>query len=199
MYEYTDKVILYMKKRFIRLFSNFKSQSSFDELNVISSAKALYDELKQIVIECFVMIARHAYLTNGGLNEYFITEELVVGWLGEYDPVAKYVFMHEIDRKCARFAESVIASPNPAQEIDTALRYWSDMVSQFAITVTDKAVDRAYHDSGVERVIWITERDEKRCKVCGKRDNVIYDIAKVPPKPHLRCRCYIRPYWGGVN
>lgn len=67
------------------------------------------------------------------------------------------------------------------------------------IDITDKAVEQAYLDNDVEKVVWVTIKDERRCVECRKRDGKIYDIAKVPPKPHLGCRCYLLPYWGGTD
>lgn len=196
MYDYTDKVIRWMKKRFIRLFSQYKSQNSFDELNVLQSSKKLYQQLLEIVKEGLLMIARRAYVDNGGKSPNTINEQWLDEFLEEYDPVTKYVFNHEVERKCARFAESVIASNNPSKEIETALRYWSNMVSQYAITATDKAVEKAYRENDVTQVMWITYEDERRCKECGKRHRKVYDIDKVPPKPHLGCRCFIKTHLG---
>jgi len=199
MYDYTDKVILYMKKRFIRLFNQFKSRVSFDELNVLQSARSLYEEMEKIVEESFLLIAKRAYADNGGEFTDTITALWLLELLEEYDPVTKYVYLHEVERKCSRFAESVIASTNKAQEINTALRYWSNMVSQYAIEVTDRAALQAYIDRGAEKAIWVTIKDEKRCKECRARDGKIYDIAKIPPKPHIGCRCFLLPYFGGAN
>lgn len=199
MYNYTDKVIRYMKKRFIRLFSNYKQLTSFDELNVIQSSKALYEELEKITEECLLLIAKRAYQDHDGKVINAITTAWLLGWLNEYDPVTKYVYKHEVERKCARFAESVIASANKSEEIDVALRYWSNMVAQYAISITDRAAEQAYRDNGVVQVIWVTVKDERRCKECRKRHNQIYDIDKIPPKPHIGCRCYLLPYMGGAN
>ena len=184
MYEYTDKVLLYLRKKFIRLFSKFKTLASFDELNVLQSSKSLYAELQELTIDGLLLIAKEAYKAQNGKLPELITEAWLLGILNEYDPVTKYVYMHEIERKCSRFAESVIASSNKSKEIDTALRYWSDMVSQYAIEITDRATQQAYVDDGVEQVIWVTVKDERRCKECRNRDGKIYDIAKLPPKPH---------------
>lgn len=199
MYEYADKIIRYMRKRFIRLFNQFPGQSSFDELNVIQSSKALYEELEKITEESLLLIAKRAYKNQSGKVANAITAAWLLGWLNDYNPVTKYVYLHEVERKCARFAESYIASTNKAEEVKTALRYWSNMVSQYAIDITDKAVEQAYLDNGVEKVIWVTLKDERRCEECRKRDGKIYDIAKVPPKPHIGCRCYLLPYWGGTD
>ena len=199
MYEYTDKVIRYMRRRFIRLFYQFNGLTSFDELNVIQSAKSLYEELERITEKNLLLIAKRAYIDHGGKFANAITAAWLLGWLNDYNPVTKYVYMHEVERKCSRFAESVIASDNRSEEIEIALRYWSNMVTQYAIDITDKAVWQAYIDNGVESVIWITIKDERRCKECRERDRKVYDIAKVPPKPHLGCRCYLLPYFLGVR
>lgn len=199
MYDCTDKVILYMKKRFIRLFNQFKSQVSFDELNVLQSARSLYEELEKIVEDSFLLIAKRAYADNGGTHTYTITTDWLLEMLEEYDPVTKYVYLHEVERKCSRFAESILASSNTAQEVNIALRYWSNMVSQYAIEVTDRAALQAYIDRGAEKVIWVTVKDEKRCKECRARDGKIYDITKIPPKPHIGCRCFLLPYFGGAD
>lgn len=196
MYKYTDKILLYLRKRFIRLFGQFKTgTASFDELNVLSSAKSLYSELQAITEECLLMIAQHAYRENGGKSGAKVNRAWLRKQLEAYDPVTMYVYLHEVDRKCARFAESVIAGTNKAKEIDTGLRYWSNMVSQYAITITDAAVLLAYVDEGVEMVRWVTEVDDRRCLECKKRHNQIYELSKVPPKPHPGCRCYLIPHW----
>ena len=199
MYEYTDKVIRYMRKKFIRLFNQFNGLASFDELNVIQSSKSLYEKLEQITEDGLLLIAKQAYSDNKGKVVDAISTAWLLGWLNDYNPVTKYVYMHEIERKCARFAESILSSNNRAQETEVALRYWSNMVTQYSPDITDKAVMQAYIDNAVEKVIWITCQDERRCKKCKKRDGKIYDIAKVPPKPHIGCRCYLLPYWGGAE
>ena len=190
MYEYTDKVILYMRRKFIRLFNSFKSLQSFDELNVIQSSKTLYEELEDIVYESLLLIAKHAYKTHiGDIIDDYVVEEWVRDWLNDYNPVAKYVYTHEVERKRARFVEAVIASENKSKEIDTALRYWSQQATWFAIDVTDKATLEAYKAKGYTKVKWLTVKDEKRCSSCGKRHGKIYKITEIPPKPHLNCRC----------
>lgn len=194
MYEYTDKVILYMRKKFIRLFNSFKSLQSFDELNVIQSSKTLYEELEDIVYKSLLLIAKHAYKTHSDdIIDDYIVEGWVREWLQEYNPVAKYVYVHEVERKRARFAESVIASDNKAKEIESALRYWSQQATWFAIDVTDKATLEAYKVKGVSNVQWFTIKDERRCATCKARHGKVYEITKVPPKPHLNCRCFWLP------
>ena len=115
MYEYTDKVIRYMRKKFIRLFNQFNGLTSFDELNVIQSSKSLYEELEKITEEGLLLIAKRAYKDQSGKFANAISVAWLLGWLNDYNPVTKYVYMHEIERKCARFAESILASDNRAK------------------------------------------------------------------------------------
>lgn len=195
MYEYTDVIIRYLNKRFIEVFHRLKSLVSFDELNVLKSTRLIYDELMQITEEKLLELAVYYY--NGTVKnpKTNIDWEWLYLILDDYDPITKYVFLHEVERKRARLAESILASQNKSKEIDTALRYWSAMVTQYAIEVTDEAVKQAYVDDGVEMVMWVSMLDDRRCKECEKREGKVYDISNVPPKPHIGCRCYLVPWF----
>lgn len=193
MYKTTDKYIEYMRKRFIKLFAEYKATTKFDELNVINSTKELYKKLDKVTRDCLLAIAMSSFKTHKG-NSSGITDEWLDLLLNDYDEVALYVYTHEIERKQARLIESVIASNNKAKEVDKAMRYFSQMATWYAIQVTDKAYLQAYKDRGVKKVKWVTIEDEKRCKECAKRDSKVYKIDNIPPKPHLNCRCYLVPY-----
>ncbi|MFA5675447.1 MAG: hypothetical protein WDA65_02895 [Christensenellales bacterium] len=135
--------------------------------------------------QAFVRIAKHQYSD--------ITPLVALALLDEYDPVTKYVYNHEVDRKTMRFAEAYIAGKGNKTDTKTALRLWSNMVRQYAITVTDDALIKKYKSDGVEYVKWITEEDERRCTECAKRHNKIYPVGNIPPKPHINCRCWYVP------
>lgn len=194
MYEYTDVIIRYLNKRFIEVFHRLKSLVSFDELNVLQSTQLIYDELLTITEEKLLALAVYYYNSTVKNAKTQIDRDWLYLLLNDYDPITKYVFMHEVERKRARLVESMVATKNPG-EIDTALRYWSAMVTQYAIEVTDAAVKQAYIDDGVELVVWVTILDDRRCKECEKREGKVYDIKDVPPKPHIGCRCYIVPWF----
>lgn len=194
MYEYTDVIIRYLNKRFIEVFRRLKSLVSFDELNVLQSTQLIYDELLTITEEKLLDLAVYYYNSTVKNAKTQIDRDWLYLLLNDYDPITKYVFMHEVERKRARLVESMIATKNP-KEIDTALRYWSAMVTQYAIEVTDAAVKQAYIDDGIELVVWVTILDGRRCKECEKREGKVYDIKDVPPKPHIGCRCYIVPWF----
>lgn len=195
MYEYADKIVAYLNRRFIEMFSKLKTIPSFDELNVLQSVKELYSNADILVREMLYRIAVTAYENAEGTDISNITMEwLLDAVLEAYDPITKYSYVNEIERKCSRLFESMLASENKTKEIETALRYFSSMVTQYSIITTDSAVKSAYISRGVTKVKWITVKDDKRCKVCKLRDGKVYNINSVPPKPHIGCRCYIIPY-----
>ena len=188
-YEYTDKVIAYIDKQLIERYSRLKSLVSFDELNVLQEVNALYREIDIIVRKAFLDLANKVYRENVRRAIRSLDEQWLDNLLNAYDPVSKYVFTHEEDRKCARLIEAVIASSTKAQEIDAALRSMSFMCRIYAVRITDEAVMQAYIDDEEEWVKWVAEKDEKTCSVCHGRDGKIYEINSVPCDPHPNCRC----------
>lgn len=188
-YEYTDKIITYIDKQLIERYSRLKSLVSFDELNVLEEVNTLYREINVIVHKSFVSLADKVYHSTKKTDFGSIDEQWVDALLNSYDPVSKYVFEHEMDRRCARLIEAVIASDSREQEIDKALRGMSFMCRLYADRITDETTMKAYNDDGEDYVKWVSEKDERTCSVCRKRDGKIYEIDKVPKDPHPNCRC----------
>ncbi len=187
MYEILDKTLPTINKLFIREFEKIKGLMNFDELNVLQATDELYKKVDKQSRQYLLLLARDTYDSDT------ITDMWLLGFLSLYNPVTKYVYTHEVDRKRSRTAEAIIASPTKGKEIDKALRYWADMIKQYGIDVIDEATIQAYKDKGVKRVMWNTEQDTRVCKTCQDRDGKIYDIYKLPPKPHWGCRCYFTP------
>lgn len=183
-YKYTDSEISKLNRYFIREFLGFQGLK-IDELNVLRSAKAMYSRMDNKARKAFVRIARDKY------DDITIAEALFL--LDEYDPVTKYVYTHEVERKRMRLAEAYIASNGDSREVKKALRLWSNMIRQYSIAITDEALLMTYKKAGVENVKWITEEDERRCGPCAERHGKVYRIDNVPPKPHMGCRCYFEP------
>ena len=194
MYEYTDKVLSHLNKKLIRSFKKLKrSILAFDEVNQIeNNVNDCYKTCFREVRMRYLDIAKHAYKEAGGSDDTAIDIMWIDGFLNEYDPVTKYVFTREFDRKRARAFESLVATKNP-KEADVALRYLAGQVRQWGDETTDKATLQAYKDNGVKRVRWNTEKDSRVCAICGERNNEIYDIDKIPDKPHPGCRCWLTP------
>lgn len=188
MYELTDIVIENIRKELIRDFSKLKSLLSYDELNVMSTTKAVYSKIDLYVRQMFLQLMQAVYkkVTKRTCPYNYAWLE---SFLLEYDEVSKYVYANEFERKRDRLAEALIASSKKNEEIDVALRYLSFMLTAYAVRVTDRVVLTAYRDMGIDAVRWKAEKDNKTCTICKHRNGHIYDIEQVPPKPHLNCRC----------
>ena len=193
MYKYTDKITAYLNRIFVRQFKKLsRSILDFDNINAIEkSVNACYKTCFKETRYRYLDIAKHAYKKADG-DDTAIDIMWIDGFLNEYDPVTKYVFTREFDRKRARAFESIVATKDK-KEVDTALKYLARQVKQWADNVTDEATLQAYKDNGVKRVRWNTEKDSRVCAICGERNNEIYDIDKIPDKPHPGCRCWLTP------
>lgn len=195
IYERADKVADYLAKQYVREFRKYSNIGKFDALNVIRKSKTLYGWLDKITREAYLMMARTIY-------GYYVSEDgdLAEAWLSgvldEYDPVTKYVYSNEWERKRQYYAEGILSSENDKDkrfEADKAMRYLARQGAQYTITVADRAQLDAYRKNGVKKVRWDAENDTRVCEICHSRHNRIYLIGNVPPKPHYGCRCHLIP------
>ena len=70
----------------------------------------------------------------------------------------------------------------------------ANQVRQYADNITVGARITAFRNARIRYVRWVTEDDEKVCKVCEPRNGVIYQINDFPVLPaHCRCRCHPEP------
>ena len=198
-----DAAIRDMNKRNLRAFDGLKLLK-FDELNVMRSVSKVYDDSVRIAKKRFLRIAIDAYIAAlilAGIErgkaeemaEDSITEDWILDMLEDYDPVTLYQFDAEVERKKQRTAESILASLNKNEAVDRALRLWTGQIRQYADNSVIYATIDGYKDAGVKKVRWETEGDERVCKTCNERNGKVYDIDKVPPVPHPRCRCLLWP------
>ena len=190
MYQKTDQVIAYLAKQYAKLFRRL---TSFDELNVINVSHEIFDEAVILTEQEVTRLVKMVYDSNREGGEISSTDalSLVLTLMLAYNPVTKYIYRNEMDRKRSRFAEGVIASDRPNEEVALAKRLMIATNKQFAEDATFEAVVQAYRDDGVEKVRWVTSEDDRRCKECKSRHGKIYPINNIPPKPHRYCRCYI--------
>ena len=190
MYQKTDQVIAYLAKQYAKLFRRL---TSFDELNVINVSHEIFDEAVILTEQEVTRLVKTVYDSKREGGEISSTDalSLVLTLMLAYNPVTKYVYRNEMDRKRSRFAEGVIASDRPHEEVALAKRLMIATNKQFAEDATFEAVVQAYRDDGVEKVRWVTSEDDRRCKECKSRHGKVFPINNIPPKPHRYCRCYI--------
>ena len=66
--------------------------------------------------------------------------------------------------------------------------------------VQSETAQESFHKGGFEKMIWITEMDERTCDVCGPMDGEIFDVdgaqigGELPPM-HPFCRCSVAAYY----
>ena len=196
MYELTDIYIKYLFNEYVELFDNFKSALlRKDEINVLMQVNRLYEQVMSITTEKLLELAQlqYEYIMQGDYDYSGIDNAWLQEIFENFDSTVKYIFENELDRKRSRMYEAVMSSDTPNTEVDTSLKHLCKMVSQEAITVTDEATHKAYKDMGESRLRWVSEKDSKRCDECAKLHGKVFDIDKVPHKPHPNCCCYTVP------
>ena len=126
--------------------------------------------------------------------------DLDVGFIEEffsaYNPVTKYVFKNEIDRKKSRLFEAVIATKETVTAYKTAENLLNRQIKQYAIDLEDAVQIAVYKAIGVKKVMWVSENDAKTCGVCQELDGEIFDLNDAPEKQHYNCRCILVPVKG---
>lgn len=199
-YLLSDQAAKLLNRKAVRRFETARRKctiAGFDELNIIKTVTALYKGLDGDNQKAFLDLAVMVYEDTDPHGDLEDEEDELMGlWLmsevlDQPDPVTGYTYTREVERKRDRAIESITASTRKRQEFQKALRYWSRQTTQYTDIVTDEARLKAFRDAGVKKVRWRTEDDEKVCEVCGPRDGKVYDIDKVPSKPHLNCRCWL--------
>lgn len=182
--------------------------SLFDEMNVIQTKK----HVSKLYRNTFKIIKKEFSAILNSLYEEIYEEALALGFDGdfrdldeawmeefflEYNPVTKYVFRNELDRKESRLFESLVASTaERTQSYQTAENLLKRQIKQYAIELEDSVTKVAFKDAGVKKVQWVAEDDHKTCSVCNDLDGEIFLLKDAPPKQHYHCRCYLIPVKG---
>ncbi len=194
LYNITDKYISVLHKKIISTLSDL-SVASFDEIDNLSKVYKEFDKLYQQIESLYLKLAKVIYRQIAKANAKVITMVWLDTVLNKYNETTKYKFSSEYIRKRDRLVETIVGSKGKDKDtIKKSRNYLALQVSQGAIDITDSAVIQAYKDLGYKKVVWNTKQDPKVCKICASRDGEIYDIDKIPPKPHFNCRCWLSPY-----
>ena len=125
-----------------------------------------------------------------------LVEMYLAGLWDKPNEITHYAFEPELVRKRDRAKEAIFAVPTRVQkqlELEKAGRYVIQQVGFYVDITSQDAELQAFKDAGVERVKWVVYGDDKVCDQCEELDGRIFDIDKVPPKVHPRCRCHLIP------
>ena len=210
MYRLADKLLEQLKKLIRREFNRL-GIIGFDELNasrVSLETTELFNRLMRENERMYLQVAKKAYtnavkaaIAAGYIDpgENKINQAWVIALLASYNFVSGYLYESEADRKRLRLAEQMMTAReylNRTLYNDSVRRsanLWWTQASHYMLEAVDKATLDGYKDSGVKKVEWHTNIDGRECKVCRERNGQIYEVDKVPPKPHRNCRCYCVP------
>ena len=177
----------------------------FDELNVAGVKKhvhKLYKSIYKTVKREFLKIANEIYQAiydeaidmgfDGDIRD--LDEAWIEEFFEEYNPVTKYVFNNEIDRKESRLFEALVSNElERLQSYAYAERLITTQIEQYAIDLEDAIAKVVYEDTNVKKVMWNAEQDHKTCGTCAELDGQIFDLYDAPPKQHYQCRCWLTP------
>ena len=172
-------------------------------MNVIQTKKhidKLYRDVYKSIKAEFVAILNPIYQDiydeaialgfDGDLRD--LDEAWIEEFFDEYNPVTKYVFSNEIERKKSRLFESLVASTlERHQSYKTAENLLIRQIKQYAIDLEDAIARVVYEDTKVKKVMWHAEHDHRTCGDCSELDGQIFDLKDVPDKQHYQCRCYL--------
>lgn len=209
MYQYLDSLLESEKKK-VRTEFNHLGVMGFDELNVVNTRNATQEMFDRFLSDnkaMYLKAAKNAYkkavktAKSAGYSgeEENVDSAWVLALLGRYNLVTGYLYDKEADRKRLRLNEQILTAReyNNRELYQESLRrtanLWWTQTAQYAISAVDEATIKGFKDMGVKEVQWIAADDEKTCPTCGERDNKIYRLNKIPPKPHYGCRCYVVP------
>ena len=210
-FDYTDEEIAEYIKKEVRIFSKLRNNLSalkFDELNkaersALIYVKKTYENLYDEYIPCLERIVKKNFKSVKTPKENVSDSEVkkfVKDFLETPDHVTKYIFNDETERKRARMFEALISmmivgSKDYRSELKTCMRLWTRQIQQTADDITMASLIESYKKSGVKKVVWHTQEDEKVCDECHELDKKVFDINNVPEIPqHYACRCYVTPY-----
>lgn len=206
-FDYTDEVIGEYIKKEVRIFSKLRNNLSalkFDELNKAERSALMYvKKTYETLYDDYIPVLEKIVKKNFKDSKIDLDKEEVKKYVKKYlktpDHVTKYVFDDETDRKRARMFEALIAmmlagKKNYRAEIKICMRLWTKQIQQTADDITMASIIDSYKKSGVKKVVWHTQEDEKVCDECHELDKKVFDINNIPEIPqHYACRCYVTP------
>ena len=181
------------------------SLMDFDEVNALKETVRLYRQLSMDCKKEWEQLYRDRYTEmwlylKGKKPDEDVIDELVAMEFAQLlyapHPVTRYVFDSEVIRKRDRVWEDMEASPTKTQKqiaLDKGARFWVQMTGWYTDFTSQDAEIKAYENAGIKKLRRREMNDEKVCQTCRELDGKVYEIKKIPPLEHLRCRRWFEP------
>ena len=213
-FKFTDKIIEQIRLEIIKAFENNKPLE-FTTAEAYKTSKKIYDQIKKKTLELYYKLYKYYYdLDLEQLEDSEVLDSLDIDYeepenislkdtkkevdklLLGVSALTMYSFVKEWERKQGRFADTISIPETANREYEKQIKVINRQLTTYANVLTTKAVLKKYEDSGIEKVVWETEEDDRVCDECWKLNNKVFDIDKVPEAPHPNCRCIVRIYSG---
>lgn len=164
-------------------------QSGYELLTAVEN---LFSSLEKVYRDAFFKIAKKYNEEYEDLIEFNIFLNEI---LEEPNEVTKYIFKNEIERKKYYLIEALrVKKIKIDKEIKKSTIRTGRMLSEYGKQIADKATLNKYKKQGIKKVQWIVTKDGRACEECEELNNKVFDIDKVPSKPHINCRCWLIAY-----
>ncbi len=202
MYDaYTETLKKKIKQEFNKL-----QLAGFDELNVIRVTKVTKRIWKQIdrmnrkaYADMCGWVYDWVYMLYGDIPPDMDWVRYVDEYLKGYDPVTRYVYGPELERKRLRLTEGILTvrETQDRQGLEDVLRTAANLLLtqslQYGLDLIAKVEMQAFEEEG-EYVRYNSCGDSRVCEDCEELDGKIFPIDEAPRIPqHYRCRCWYTP------
>lgn len=200
VYDYTDKIIRRINAMTVVQLTDLPL-TDFDELNVLDNVNQAYKMVDIFARAEYMKLFKDSYekaakVAKADDPRSVDDEQVVVDILSKPNPVTRYIYSSEYERKRTRCYESLMSAKEKEVRkmlIMTAINVLCRQTKEFCNYITYMAMIKAYRDAGVLKVKWVALEDDKICEECADLDGTVHPIDNVPIKPHINCRCWLVP------
>ena len=184
--------------------------------------QSLYNGIDKFNISMFKSTAKGLYdqayewgnkVTGETGQKTDIDQAWILALVASFNAVTKYIYTDEVKAKSNYFNQKITNSlkARVAQKKELTMygadinanfkeakQLWANMSDSMMVFVGTNAMVQAYKDTGVKKVRYHTEEDDKVCELCEPKngkvlrvDELVYGV-NAPPI-HNYCRCWLEP------
>lgn len=194
-------------KRKIKQEFNRLILAGFDELNVIrvqSITESIWKRVDRFNRDAYAEMCEWTYewvyVQYGDKPPHKDWTKVVDDWLRGYDPVTKYIYDRELERKRLRLNEGVLTTretqdrPGLTDVVRTAANLLLTQSLQYGLDLIGETELEAFQEAAEDEDALIRYNacnDSKTCNECWKLNGKVFTVSEAPHIPqHYRCRCW---------
>lgn len=191
-------------------------------IDLFAYVQSLYNGIDKFNFSMFESTAKGLYnqayewgneVTGNTGERTEINQAWILALVSSFNAVTKYVYTDEVTAKRDYFNQKITNSlkARVAQKKELTMlgadvnanfkeakRLWANMADSMMVFVGTLAMVQAYKDTGVKKVIYHTEEDDKVCELCEPKNGKILRVDELvygvnAPPIHNYCRCWLEP------